>query len=98
MPRKCISPKYKYPYILEECPQSLKHAQQRIVYGKHKIEQTSSLQDFCLRLIDNPPKVSTAPKISTCTIANPEITYVLINGVLRYFTDEGVDRLNVWKE
>ena len=31
-----------------------------------------------------PPKVSTAPKISTCTIANPEITYVLINRVLRY--------------
>ena len=31
-----------------------------------------------------PPKVSTAPKISTCSVANPENTYVLINGVLRY--------------
>ena len=32
-----------------------------------------------------PPKVSTAPKISTCSVANPENTYVLIynNGVLR---------------
>ena len=30
-----------------------------------------------------PPKVSTAPKISTCTIANLENTYVLINRVLR---------------
>ena len=35
-----------------------------------------------------PPKVSTAPKISTCTIANPEITYVLNNGVLRYVVKE----------
>ena len=31
-----------------------------------------------------PPKISTAPKISTCSVANPENTYVLINGVLRY--------------
>ena len=55
MPQKYIPPKYKYPYILEVCPQFLKHAQQRIVHGKHKIEQTSSLQDFCLRLIIPPP-------------------------------------------
>ena len=32
-----------------------------------------------------PPKISTAPKISTCSVANPENTYVLINGVLQYF-------------
>ena len=29
------------------------------------------------------PKVSTAPKISTCSVANPENMYVLINGVLQ---------------
>ena len=32
-----------------------------------------------------PPKVSTAPKISTCAVANPENTYVLTNRALRYF-------------
>ena len=32
-----------------------------------------------------PPKVSTAPKISSCTIANPQNTYILTNGVLRYW-------------
>ena len=61
MPRKYIPPKYKYPYILEVCPQSLKHAQQRIVYGKHKIEQTSSVHDFCLRLII-PPESKYGPE------------------------------------
>ena len=32
----------------------MKHAQQRVVYGKHWIEPTPSLQDFSLRLIIHP--------------------------------------------
>ena len=31
-----------------------------------------------------PPKLSTAPKTSTCAVANPKNTYVFIDGVLRY--------------
>ena len=81
MPRKYIPPEYKYPCIVEVCALSLKRAQQHVVYGKHWIKQTPSLQDFSLRLIippPPPPKVSTAQKISTCSVANPENTYVLI--------------------
>ena len=57
--------------------------------GKHWIEQTPSLQEICLRLII-PPKISTAPKISSCSVANPENTYVLINGVLQYQHDREI--------
>ena len=35
-------------------------------------------------VLSYPPKVSTAPKISTCSVSNPKNTYVLTNGVLQY--------------
>ena len=61
MPRMYIPAEYKYPCILEVCTYSLKHAQQCVVCGKHWIEQTPSLQDFCPRLII-PPESKYGPE------------------------------------
>ena len=64
MPRKYIPPNISTPVSWKYntvCTKSLKHAQQRVMCGKHWIEQTPSLQDFCLSLII-PPESKYGPE------------------------------------
>ena len=79
MPRKYIPPNISTPVSWKYVHNRWKYAQQRVVCGKHWIEQTPSLQDFSLRPYHT-PKVSTAPKISTCSVANPKIRTYLLTG------------------
>ena len=85
MPRKYIPPpppEYKYPV-------SWKYVHNR--WNMHNrvlcAESTGLNRLLPCRIFASAlsylPKVSTAPKISTCSVANPENTYVIINGVLR---------------